>query len=131
LVGIVGPLVCTDHSALTSKKEEKEKITSIRTVYNIIFSIRITWIIQGYLASLVVPKMVEDRKLYCRNNYNNNWILKFSGKGSLSIDLFLHRVEAVALQTLNGGLDLLAAFASNLFEGTASEWCWRYHKNIR
>lgn len=60
-----------------------------------------------------------------------NWKLKFSGKGSLSIDDFLYRVEAVALQTLNGDLDLLAGFASNLFEGAASEWYWRYHKKVR
>ncbi|KAL7725044.1 hypothetical protein ACLKA6_000925 [Drosophila palustris] len=59
-----------------------------------------------------------------------NWKLRFSGQSKVSIDDFLYRVEALTMQTLDGNFELLSRYASNLFEGSGSEWYWRYHKSV-
>lgn len=60
-----------------------------------------------------------------------NWKLRFNGKGLLSVDDFIYRAEALTRQTLEGNLELLARYSSNLFEGSAAEWFWRYHKGVQ
>lgn len=59
-----------------------------------------------------------------------NWKLRFTGHASLSVDDFLYRVEALTHQTLEGNFELLARYASNLFEGSGSEWYWRFHRSV-
>lgn len=59
-----------------------------------------------------------------------NWKLRFTGKGYLSVDDFIYRAEALTRQTLEGNFELLAIYSCNLFEGSAAEWFWRYHKGI-
>lgn len=60
----------------------------------------------------------------------SNWKIRFSGNSSMAIDDFIYRIEALTFQTLNGNFELLSRNASNLFEGSASEWYWRYHKSV-
>lgn len=60
-----------------------------------------------------------------------NWKLRFTGKGLLSVDDFIYRAEALTQQTLEGNFVLLARYSSNLFEGSAAEWFWRYHKGVQ
>lgn len=59
-----------------------------------------------------------------------NWKIRFSGKGPLSVDDFIYRVEALTSQTLDADFQITARYASNLFEGVASDWYWRYHKSV-
>lgn len=60
----------------------------------------------------------------------SNWKLRFTGKGHLSVDDFIYRAEALTRQSLEGNFELLARYSSNLFEGSAAEWFWRYHKGV-
>ncbi|XP_051860062.1 uncharacterized protein LOC127565466 [Drosophila albomicans] len=59
-----------------------------------------------------------------------NWKVRFSGHSSMTVEDFLYRVEALTNQTLGGDFEMLARYASNLFEGSASEWFWRYHRSV-
>lgn len=57
-----------------------------------------------------------------------NWKIRFSGKGPLSVYDFIYRVEA--LTALDADFQITARYASNLFEGVASDWYWQYHKSV-
>lgn len=59
-----------------------------------------------------------------------NWKLKFSGRSGIFVEDFIYRVEALTTQTLDNNYELLARYVSNLFEGSATEWFWRYHKSV-
>jgi len=60
----------------------------------------------------------------------SNWKLRFSGHASKSVNVFVYRMEALTMQTLDGNFELISRYASNLFEGSASEWFWRFHKTV-
>jgi len=49
----------------------------------------------------------------------------------MSIDDFIYRVDALTFQTINGNFDLLSRHISNLLEGSANDWFWRYHKSVQ
>lgn len=59
----------------------------------------------------------------------NGWKLKYSGTG-VPIDAFIYRVGALTHQTLDGNFAVLCRNVSVLFEGKATEFCWRYHKSV-
>jgi len=60
-----------------------------------------------------------------------NWKLRNSGRGPMSVDEFIYRIEVLTYQTLGGNFELLTRYIGNLFEGSASDWYWRYQKSAR
>ncbi|XP_046869353.1 uncharacterized protein LOC124461998 [Drosophila willistoni] len=60
----------------------------------------------------------------------SSWKLRFNGKSGISVDEFIYRAEAMTHQALEGNFVVLSRYVSNLFEGNASEWFWRYHKKV-
>lgn len=60
----------------------------------------------------------------------SNWKVRFNGKTALSVEDFIYRTEALTHQTLEGNFELLSRYVSNLFDGSASDWFWRYHKSV-